>query len=123
MKKKVLIALGALALGAVTLALSLPTILHRLGLHPVYEGETYDLPGKRALVITLRNTPFQEDHGEEDQSCTKPSRNASNVRCKTSRTFVVGFRPTKPQSLGPRRQADRQGLVLTLRAARLLARL
>lgn len=65
MKKKVLIALGALALGAVTLALSLPTILHRLGLHPVYEGETYDLTGKRALVITtshgVLNAPGETD--------------------------------------------------------------
>ena len=52
MKKKLLIVVGTLALGAVVLVLSLPTIVHSLGLHPTYEGETYDLPGKRALVIT-----------------------------------------------------------------------
>jgi putative intracellular protease/amidase len=52
MKKKLLIIAGAVALGAVVLGLSLPTIVHNLGLHPTYEGETYELSGKRALVIT-----------------------------------------------------------------------
>ena len=52
MTNKLLIIAGAGALGAVVLGLSLPTIVHGLGLHPTYEGETYDLKGKRALVIT-----------------------------------------------------------------------
>ena len=52
MMNKLLIIAGAVALGAVVLGLSLPTIVHGLGLHPTYEGETYDLKGKRALVIT-----------------------------------------------------------------------
>lgn len=52
MTNKLLIIAGAVALGAVVLGLSLPTIVHGLGLHPTYEGETYDLKGKRALVIT-----------------------------------------------------------------------
>lgn len=55
MKKKVLIAVGALVLGAAVLGLSLPTILHGLGLHPRYEGETFELPGKRALVIATNH--------------------------------------------------------------------
>jgi putative intracellular protease/amidase len=50
--KKILIALGALVLGAVLVALALPMIVHGLGLHPTYDGETYDLKGLRALVIT-----------------------------------------------------------------------
>ena len=37
---------------AVFLALALPSILQAFGLHPEYHGETYKLPGKRALVIT-----------------------------------------------------------------------
>ena len=37
---------------AVFLALALPSILQAFGLHPEYHGETYQLPGKRALVIT-----------------------------------------------------------------------
>ncbi|MDG1312032.1 MAG: type 1 glutamine amidotransferase domain-containing protein [Porticoccaceae bacterium] len=36
----------------IVLAISLPSILHGLGLHPEYQGETYNLPGKRALIIT-----------------------------------------------------------------------
>ena len=65
MKKKLLITLGAVAIFAATLVLSLPTILHGLGLHPSYEGETYDLEGKRALVITtshgVLNAPGETD--------------------------------------------------------------
>ncbi len=34
------------------LLLALPTLLHKAGLHPEYQGQTYTLPGKRALVIT-----------------------------------------------------------------------
>jgi putative intracellular protease/amidase len=52
MRKKLLIALGAaVTLGGI-LALSLPTIVHNLGLHPTYDGERFQLPGKRALIIT-----------------------------------------------------------------------
>ena len=65
MKKRLLIILGTLAIFAATLVLSLPTILHGLGLHPSYEGETYDLEGKRALVITtshgVLNAPGETD--------------------------------------------------------------
>jgi putative intracellular protease/amidase len=65
MKKKLLIILGTVAIFAATLVLSLPTILHGLGLHPSYEGETYDLEGKRALVITtshgVLNAPGETD--------------------------------------------------------------
>ena len=52
MKRKILIAIGAIAVSVLTLGLSLPTIVHGLGLHPTYRGEAYDLSGKRALVIT-----------------------------------------------------------------------
>lgn len=52
MRNKIQIAIGAAVLGLVGLGLALPTIVHGLGLHPTYEGETYDLSGKRAIVIT-----------------------------------------------------------------------
>ncbi|MGI9294790.1 MAG: type 1 glutamine amidotransferase domain-containing protein [Pseudomonadales bacterium] len=52
MKKKVLTSLGAVALGIGILMLALPSILHSAGLHPEYNGEAINLPGKRALVIT-----------------------------------------------------------------------
>ena len=50
--KKILILAGTVAAGAVVIGLALPTIVHGLGLHPTWEGETYELQGKRALVIT-----------------------------------------------------------------------
>jgi putative intracellular protease/amidase len=42
----ILVCLGGLLL------LSLPTILHKAGLHPTYSGSTVSLPGQRALIIT-----------------------------------------------------------------------
>ncbi|MAI77380.1 MAG: type 1 glutamine amidotransferase domain-containing protein [Deltaproteobacteria bacterium] len=56
MKKKLLTIAGTLVLGALLLGLSLPTIVHGLGLHPTYKGETYDLNGLRALVITTSHS-------------------------------------------------------------------
>ena len=43
MRKKLVIILGTVAAGAVTLGLSMPTLVHGRGLHPTYEGEAYDL--------------------------------------------------------------------------------
>lgn len=51
---KTLLKIGAacIALFAVFI-LALPTIMHSLGLHPEYTGETHQLPaGKLALVVT-----------------------------------------------------------------------
>jgi len=36
----------------IVVVMALPTLLHNLGLHPEYNGETYSAEGKRALVIT-----------------------------------------------------------------------
>lgn len=51
MKKVLTAAVVLLSLVGVVL-LSLPTILHKAGLHPEYSGPTAELPGKRALIIT-----------------------------------------------------------------------
>ena len=51
MKKLLTVAVVLLAMVGVVL-LSLPTILHKAGLHPEYSGPTAELPGKRALIIT-----------------------------------------------------------------------
>ncbi|MEP0200742.1 MAG: type 1 glutamine amidotransferase domain-containing protein [Halioglobus sp.] len=51
MKKLLFTAAGLLVLVGLLL-LSLPTILHKAGLHPEYNGPTAELPGKRALIIT-----------------------------------------------------------------------
>jgi|TARA_B110000971_G_scaffold171855_1_gene176665 putative intracellular protease/amidase len=51
MKKKLLTVFGSLALSAVLLVMAAPSIVHGLGLHPDYDGPTYKLPGKKALII------------------------------------------------------------------------
>jgi len=52
MMKRIFIGLGAILGLLVIVATALPTILHAAGLHPVYEGPSVTLPGKRALIIT-----------------------------------------------------------------------
>jgi putative intracellular protease/amidase len=44
--------LVVLAIVALLVYLGLPVLLHALGLHPSYDMPTFDLKGKRALVIT-----------------------------------------------------------------------
>lgn len=51
MKKLAIVLVSLIALVGVFL-LALPTVLHSAGLHPEYHGETVELTGKRALVIT-----------------------------------------------------------------------
>lgn len=50
--KKLLFVLVAVSVLAGLALLALPTILHKAGLHPQYTGDSVELPGKRALVIT-----------------------------------------------------------------------
>ncbi|MEP5567428.1 MAG: type 1 glutamine amidotransferase domain-containing protein [Halioglobus sp.] len=50
--KKLLTGAGVLLALIGVLLVSLPTILHKAGLHPEYNGPTAELPGKRALIIT-----------------------------------------------------------------------
>ena len=52
MKTKLTYLFGGLFVLAGFFAISLPTVLHKAGLHPVYEGPVFELPGKRALIIT-----------------------------------------------------------------------
>jgi hypothetical protein len=51
------------------LLLSLPTMLHKVGLHPKYEGPSVALPGKRALVITTSHAVLAAP-GETDGPAT-----------------------------------------------------
>ncbi len=58
--------LGAMALAIFLFFwLGLPAVLQALGLHPVYNGPRYRLPGKRALIVTTShgtlNKPGQTD--------------------------------------------------------------
>ncbi|MFT4670715.1 MAG: putative intracellular protease/amidase [Pseudohongiellaceae bacterium] len=50
--KKLIIGFFGLMLLAGILVLTLPTILHKAGLHPEYQGPKVALPARRALVIT-----------------------------------------------------------------------
>ena len=50
--KKLLSAVVVLLVLAGVVLLSLPTIVHKAGLHPQYDGPSVVLPGKRALIIT-----------------------------------------------------------------------
>lgn len=50
--KKLIYVFAALMAIVVIIALALPSILHTRGLHPDYEGETFDLAGKKALIVT-----------------------------------------------------------------------
>ena len=52
MKATLIRIVGGIVLGLGLLVLALPTILHKAGLHPEYDGEAVQLPaGKRALII------------------------------------------------------------------------
>jgi len=50
--KKILIGLGILLAIAAIFAMALPSILKSRGIHPDYNGPSYELPEKRALIIT-----------------------------------------------------------------------
>lgn len=51
--RKLLIGLGSVLLSFGIFLVLLPDILHQAGLHPDYaDSKTYDLPGKKALIIT-----------------------------------------------------------------------
>ena len=60
MKRKLGIAAGALVVLAFAIRLTLPSILVGLGLHPAWEGETHQLPGKRALIVTTSHGVLNE---------------------------------------------------------------
>ena len=61
MKNKKLITTFVVLISLVgVMLLSLPTILHKSGLHPEYSGPSASLPGKRALVITTSHAVLSE---------------------------------------------------------------
>ena len=68
MKKLLTGGLLLVALGGLVL-LSLPTILHKAGLHPAYSGPTVSLPGERALIITTSHDVLAE-LGETEAEAT-----------------------------------------------------
>ena len=65
LNKQMVYILSAIVLTIALFAILLPTILHSLGLHPEYDGEEYDLRGKKALIVTtshaILNKPGETD--------------------------------------------------------------
>ena len=101
------VAAAAIAL-VVLLALSLPSILQGFGLHPEYHGETYQLPGKRALVITtshaVLNAPGEsegEPTGVMASEMTHPYYGFTDAGMQVDIASIKGGKiPVDPQSLG-----------------------
>jgi hypothetical protein len=52
LNKKLLYVLAGIIGLVVIIAIALPSILHTRGLHPDYDGETFDMSGKKALIVT-----------------------------------------------------------------------
>jgi putative intracellular protease/amidase len=70
LRNKLFVAVGLLVVTVGVVALALPTILHKAGLHPEYTGVEIDLPpGKRALVITTSHGVLAEP-GETEGPAT-----------------------------------------------------
>lgn len=65
LNKKFVYVLSTVVLVITLFALLLPAILHSLGLHPEYEGQVYNLSGKKALIVTtshgVLNKPGKSD--------------------------------------------------------------
>ena len=58
--RRVALALAAIAVAAVVLVISAPGLLHRLGLHPDFDGQRYLLPEGRALIVTTSHDQLGE---------------------------------------------------------------
>ena len=80
MKGKVLKILGGCVVIAGLVAIALPSILHKAGLHPEYQGEITQVPaGKRALIIAT-NQAVLSAPGETTGAATGVmARNDSSV--------------------------------------------
>ncbi len=64
-KKKTAYILSSIVLVLALIALFLPSLLHSMGLHPEYQGEQYDLAGKKALIVTTSHGVLNKS-GETD---------------------------------------------------------
>lgn len=60
MKRRLGILVGALVAVGGLVALGLPSLLHRAGLHPDYEGQRYLLKGGKALLVTTSHDRLGE---------------------------------------------------------------
>ena len=107
--KKTLLKIGAACITVLAVfILALPTIIHNLGLHPEYTGETHLLPdGKRALIVTtshgVLNAPGEttgEATGIAISELTHPYYSYLNAGMKIDVASIKGGRvPVDPDAL------------------------
>jgi len=107
--KKTLLKIGAACIAVLAVfILALPTIIHNLGLHPEYTGETHMLPdGKRALIVTtshgVLNAPGEttgEATGIAISELTHPYYSYLNAGMKIDVASIKGGRvPVDPDGL------------------------
>jgi putative intracellular protease/amidase len=106
-KVTVLKILGGLAMVAALVALALPAVLHRAGLHPDYSGPITELPGRRALIITTShrtlNAPGEttgDTTGVMASEMTHPYYNFLDAGMQVDIASIKGGRiPVDPQTL------------------------
>ena len=106
-KVTVLKILGGLAMVAALVALALPAVLHRAGLHPDYSGPITELPGRRALIITTSqstlNAPGEttgDATGVMASEMTHPYYNFLDAGMQVDIASIKGGRiPVDPQTL------------------------
>jgi putative intracellular protease/amidase len=106
-KVTVLKILGGLAMVAAVVALALPAVLHRAGLHPDYSGPITELPGRRALIITTShrtlNAPGEttgDTTGVMASEMTHPYYNFLDAGMQVDIASIKGGRiPVDPQTL------------------------
>jgi putative intracellular protease/amidase len=67
--KKILIYISVGILAVITLfIIALPSILQSFGLHPDYDGENFDLKGKKALIVTTSHGVLNKPGETEGQA-------------------------------------------------------
>ena len=99
--------LGGLVMVAALVALALPAVLHRAGLHPDYSGPITKLPGRRALIITTShstlNAPGEttgDATGVMASEMTHPYYNFLDAGMQVDIASIKGGRiPVDPQTL------------------------
>jgi putative intracellular protease/amidase len=108
-KKKLVLAAGILLSLVVVIAISLPTIVHKAGMHPDYTGPLIELPlGKRALVITTSHRVLSEPGetsgpptGVMASEMTHPYYNFLDAGMDVDVASIKGGEiPVDPQTLG-----------------------
>jgi len=108
MNSKALKILSGITLVVLLLVAALPTLLHKAGLHPEYTGETHQVPGKKALIITtshaVLNAPGEttgKPTGVAASELTHPYYAFSDAGMQVDVASIKGGEiPVDPETLG-----------------------